>query len=366
MGGDAAGFDLPRAFDLMQRYRATNDPELLYELLQIKPFGYSAPDIPPGELHMMTATALIERFEQTEEIRYLDKAVELLREAAAAQREGDQQQHRIRCDLGGWLRTRFERAGDPSDLDEAVEIGRETVAGTGPGHPDHAGMLSQLGTSLMTRANWGELRPVADLDEAIGCFRRAAAEAANERERAMYLTNLSSALQSHFRKTGDPASLDEAVDANQQALDMLPTDTPFEAGILANLARALLGRFGRRGEHSDLDRAIQHAGQAIRLLGPGDPNLREIRLTLGEALRSRYEWLRDVADLDAAIDQFRLVADGVPADHAKYSGYVSGLSAALLVRFGLVGDMVDFAESAAWMRREPVPGRPEATREQRL
>lgn len=352
MDGDAANFDLPRAFDLMRRYQATKDPELLYELLQLKPFGYAAPDISPGQLHVMAAAELIERFEQTQQTRYLDKAVDLLREAARAQPEGSWQQQRILADLGSWLHTRFERGGDPADLDEAVEIGRRTVAATGTGHPDRAAMLSKLGTSLLSRADHGEQRPAPDLDEAIDCYRRAVAEATNDHERAMFLTNLSSALQSDFTKTGNPASLDESVDANQRALAALPADTPYQAAIHANLGRALLGRFGRHGEQPDLDQAIGHAQQAVRLLGPRDEHVREVRQILGRALRSRFEWLRDPADLDAAIEQFRLVAKGVPADHAQYSGYVAGLSSALLVRFGESGDMADFSESAAWARRE--------------
>ncbi|MFD0356655.1 tetratricopeptide repeat protein [Streptomyces sp. NPDC127110] len=349
----------------MRRYTETDDPEFLYELMQLGVLPQSVPGRPAGHLYVLAATALIERFDATEESGYLDKAISMLRGARLAQPPGDPQHHRILHDLGSSLRSRFERKGDRADLDEAVEIGRQTVLMTrpgAPGHPDHAGMLSELGNALMARFHSAADR--SDLDEAIECHRRAVdCEASPGRRRAMYLNNLGSALRFRFADTGRTAALEEAVDVCRSAVAAAPADGPDDSGLLANLSLVLQSRFGRFGDPADLDQAIAHARQAVRLLREGDPNLRKIRLVLGGVLRSRFEWRRSLGDLDEAIAQFRLVAESVPADHAQHTAYVADLASALLVRFGATGDMSDYLESAGYARpraSRTVRERPEA------
>lgn len=362
------GFNPLQGLELLQRYRETGDPAFLYEVLRRSPLGQAPHHGPPGYLHLQAAEELLERFDQTGEIGYLDMAIDMLRDAAVLRSDDDRQVARLMCDVGGHLRVRFERGGDTADLEEAVEIGRQTVAATGPGHPDHSGMLSQLGTSLMTRGNYDQTRSVSDLDEAITCFRRAVAEAPSAGPfRAMYLSNLSSALQSRFAESGDLASLDEAIDANRRALTILPPGDPRLAAMRANFCHALLTRFGRRGEEADLDQAIEHARRAALSMGTANPHLGEIRMILGKALRSRFEWRHEPTDLDAAIAQFRLVGTALPANHPLHFTCLQELSSALLVRFGTTGDMADFTESAAACRRQAsIPDDPGVTEEQRL
>ena len=82
--------------------------------------------------------------------------------------------------LGACLLLRFGRAEEAetlneatADLDEAIQVGRRAVDATPPGHSAEAMCLSNLGNTLLTR--FKRIRDDADLDEAIGCWRRASA-----------------------------------------------------------------------------------------------------------------------------------------------------------------------------------------------
>ena len=65
--------------------------------------------------------------------------------------------------------------------------------------------------------------------------------------RAMYLSNLGSALQTRFERTGGRPDLDAAVDVGRDAVAATPDDHPDRAGYLSNLGSALQTRFERTG-----------------------------------------------------------------------------------------------------------------------
>ena len=131
-------------------------------------------------------------------------------------------------------------------------------------------------------------------------------------DRAMYLSNLGSALRTRFERAGDGADLDAAIDAGRQAVDLTPPGHPDRAAYLSNLGLALLTRFERAGDGADLDAAIDAGRQAVDPTPPGHPDLARYLSNLGSSLLTRFERAGDGADLDAAIGCWQQ-ASQVPA-----------------------------------------------------
>ena len=70
-----------------------------------------------------------------------------------------------------------------------------------------------------------------DLDRAIVTNEQAVESTPDDHpDRAMYLNNLGSALQSRFERTGSMDDLDRAIVTNEQAVESTPDDHPDRAG----------------------------------------------------------------------------------------------------------------------------------------
>src|SRR6185295_12461858 len=104
-----------------------------------------------------------------------------------------------------------------------------------------------------------QFRVRSDLDEAIAAAREATARIPHEHpDRAAVLSNLGSALQVRFERTGTASDLNEAIALTRAALVVAPSDDPSYATILNNLGSAL--RQARRFEE-----AITAHNQALSL-----------------------------------------------------------------------------------------------------
>ena len=125
-------------------------------------------------------------------------------------------------------------------------------------------MLTTLERALRTR--FGRTGSLADLDEAIQADQDALAAAPGDHpNRAIVLSDLGVALQSRFAQTGSPTDLDEAIRFSQEAVTATPSGHAERAASLASLGQALWSRFGQTGELADLDEAIRLIQDAARL-----------------------------------------------------------------------------------------------------
>ena len=130
-----------------------------------------------------------------------------------------------------------------------------------------------------------------------------AASPTDHPDRADDLSNLGTALQTRFERTGDLADLDEAITSGGQAVAATPADHPDRAGYLSNLGIALRTRFERTGDLADLDEAIARraAGGGRHPRRPPRPRhvpVQPRRRPAGPGSSGPG----DLADLDAAID----------------------------------------------------------------
>ena len=99
---------------------------------------------------------------------------------------------------------------------------------------------------------------------------------------------------------GNPADLERAIVAWEEALGRTPADSPDRPAMLNNLGTGLRARYARTGELGDLERAIVTYEQALALIPAGSPNRPTILENFAKALRERYERAGRAEDLTRA------------------------------------------------------------------
>ncbi|MGW1779341.1 CHAT domain-containing protein [Streptomyces sp. NPDC002143] len=146
---------------------------------------------------------------------------------------------RCRSTLLRMLNQRFNRTGDVRALDRAIVLGDEAVAATPEDHPNRWMYLANLAVVLKARARRAE--DLGSLRHAIALEREMAelASRAGGRDRAAVLANLGNSLRLHFERSGDPASLEEAIAVGRTAVDGTAEDHHFRAHCELNLALSL-------------------------------------------------------------------------------------------------------------------------------
>ncbi|WP_034216574.1 hypothetical protein [Actinoplanes subtropicus] len=296
--------------------------------------------------------------------------------------------------LRGTIRlARFRLRHHRPSLDRAISHLERSAARLPPGHPDRPLVLAALSNGLIWR--YEQTSAAADLDAAVGRLREAiASPGVQAEERASFGSDLSAVLRSRFLRYGDPADLDEAIEAASEAVRHGDDPAP---GI-TNRALALLARYEATADTGDLLAALRDAREPAR-----GPLHRGQRLgALIGALGARYQYTGDPEDLNGAItagrealatlsrvDPYRaiyaselsqvlrvtgepaMLTEAVevaedalgddPADNVDHAGRLSTLSMALLMRHlagGDLGDLRRARELAGQALAAGGPGRP--------
>ncbi|TYK46940.1 CHAT domain-containing protein [Actinomadura decatromicini] len=284
------------------------------------------------------SSSLLTRFDRTESPADLREAVEFGRAAVDAAASDDPDRATYLSNLGNALLTRFECfGGDPADLDAAVEAGLAAVTGW-PDHPDHAAMASDLDRALRTKA--AHTDRASDLDKRIASLCASPGNAAR-------LSEFGGLLMARFQHSGDPADLDDAVQALRDAV--ASANPAHAAEQLAKLSDALRLRFVRTGREQDLLEAVEAARTGLAAAPDDHPDLRGRRSTLARALAA----LRDGGQVDAAVALARDAAADCPPDDPGRASYLSNLCYVLRRSFERGGDAADL-EAAIAAGREAV------------
>ncbi|MFE4606853.1 CHAT domain-containing protein [Streptomyces niveus] len=354
--------------------------------------------------------AVCRAYERGRHLPLLRRSVELFRVAVAGPHANPADRAMSLNNLGHALRLTYELTKDDAALDEAVAVAREAAGATG--HPEHAMFLSNLGLALiqlhlrhknadtldeaaaaarravdtasaadpnqpMYRNNLGVILHVwADAksdavaaDEAITLTRSAvAATAVGSPGRGSQLHILLMALQKQYERTAELGLLVEAVAVGREAVTSLPTGHPSRADALDRLANCLNGLFKRTGDVSALREGIAAGRAAVDALpADGAPYDRARYLhNLAENLRALAEHSPDRAAADEAVDVSRAAVAAVATvatvgDDPQHGWRLSGLAAALLLRYEYTGDPAELVEAVACERAviEAMPaGRP--------
>jgi len=289
---------------------------------------------------------------------------------------------------------RYHEDGLTSDLSDAIGLFTAVLDLTAP--DDTTARTLGLADALYRR--FERLRAPADLDEAVGLYRRALATASTQVRVA--LAGLVRTLTARYWDTGDLADLDEAVavldaldpggrsgqlewERSEQLADLLRVHFGHthasgdldraialyreaaagsaglaRAAVLRKLADALFAAFMVSGDDDNVDEAVRAAHAAVEATRVGDPEhsaclLTLVRLHLARADRHNTARPADVGgatggdDIDAAVRACRRLLNAVPRYHPDRPETLHLLGAALQARYARWGDLGDLAEACS-------------------
>jgi len=171
-----------------------------------------------------------------------------------------------------------------------------------------------------------------------------------------------------YQRNGNPAALDDVVEAYERILsllDLLAVDQAIIAAGRSDAGSWYLQRYWARGDLPDLDRALEHFHQAVAAMPKNHPDLSMSLSNLGTGLSNRFECTGHTEDLEEAITVYRQVVEATPPGHPDLAGYLSNLGTALSIRFEHTGRTEDLEEAITVCRQvveATSPGHPDLAR----
>lgn len=350
-GGDLAAYHGALAATQLHFFERTNELPWLDEAVEGFESAVTATSLKRHEqADMLTNLSIARRrrFSYTGDIEDLERAVKAGHEAVRATAADHPNLAIFLTNYGTALQMRFERTGNVADLDDAVEALRLAVHLTPEEHASRAVRMSALGMTLITHA--GRTGDAADFDAAIDICRKAVQLAPPDHpDRAIHLNNLGVALRAQFERTATPAILDEAVEFSKQAVHATPDNHPDLVSRLSNTGLALLTRYNRAGRLRDLDEAVEKMERAVAVVPPGHTERAVVLSNLSAALMARYLRTETPTDLTRAREAAQEAADTVPPGHpyeARYRANLSGILKAQHERTDSTTDLNDAVEAA--------------------
>jgi len=297
-------------------------------------------------LHNLAA-ALVTRFHHSGSLPDLDRAIEARQLVANLSVDGSARADAL-ADLTDSLFERFTQTHSSSDLSAGIQVSRAAIAAwPDKSHPGRFQANLGLGLYLSSEQSANP----DDLDDAIVAMRLATGMAVDGSvSKALVLNWLGIALHRRYQRTGDPASLTEAVACGREAVSILQ-EPEHRPAFLSNLAGTLTDVFEVFGRLSDLEESIAQVREALNLASPGSADWASYQHTLGNALRRRYDRLVEIADLDESIVRSRAAVDALPSGHPSLASFESTLSARLRVRSERLGTPSDLDEAISIGRR---------------
>ena len=163
------------------------------------------------------------------------------------------------------------------------------------------------------------------------------------------LYNLAESLKKKFVKTGDIATLDEAIALHRSALDLrLAAGHPSRHWSLFWLACCLRNRYRKQGTLPDLEEAITLDRAALDLRPEGHPDRFHSLNNLACSLDDRYRKQASLADLEEAIPLYRAALELCPPAHSGLA--LNNLASSLRLRFLELGANSDIEEAISLHR----------------
>jgi len=264
----------------------------------------------------------------------LNRAVAVGEASVSACPEGDAARAGCLANLADSLHARFERDGDAASSEDALAVYQAAVAATLSGHPLHGVALGKLGAALTSR--FTVFSRIEDLDEAIRLCTQAAAETADSEFYAQAQTNLGSALAVRGAWIGSHADLEGGITACRNAVEATAAGEAAASTRWLNLAAALHDRYQLIGARDDLDGAIAAVRSALSAATAAEDSpvyLAMLFANVSNLLRIRGDLNDDRADLEAALASARQALALCPEGHPARADRVNNLGTALLSWF---------------------------------
>ncbi|KAF8752096.1 TPR-like protein [Rhizoctonia solani] len=320
--GEAA--DLDRALEHKSRALAlTPDghPEL--------PRRHASLGVSYGDRYQRLGVSYTDRYRRLGEAADLDRSLEHRSRALALTPDGHPELPRRHASLGVSYGDRYRRLGEAADHDRSFEHYSRALALTPDGHPDLPGRHASLGVSYTDR--YRRLGEAADLDRSLEHRSRALAltpDGHPDLPRRSQVSGTRAHSDGHpdlpdrhaylgvsytyrYRRLGEAADLDRALEHKSRALALTPDGHPElprrhdDLGVLYTIDTNGWDRYRRLGEAADLDKSLEHYSRAIALTPLGHPHspLRHFNYAL--SCHHQYLHTADSYFLQVSLDSFR-------------------------------------------------------------
>jgi CHAT domain-containing protein len=233
------------------------------------------------------------------------------------------------------LQWRAAERGTTEGLATAVARSRHAMRLVAPHDGKLAAFCSNLASAQLTLYHLGG--DATDLDAAIVTAEEAREVAASGSFAASATRTLASALDTRFRKLGNPADIARAIELGEEAVRIGEVHNTHDLDASRELLSDILARrFEAFGSIDDVHRAI-----GLReAKGPGSdagfPGARDGGL--GRLLRLRWTMLHDATDIDRAVE---LLRRSVEASHTSNPVRSTNLGNALVDRYAVRGELPD-------------------------
>lgn len=280
------------------------------------------------KLYLNLGTLYASRFNRTNDLIYLDEALEWLNRVMMAAIARSDIHTRAQTNLGATLLARFMRLGNEQDLTQAHEHCLQALQACFPHNPLRAICATNLTATLLARSmRTGFL---ADFRESIDML-EAEIELTQPRSpiRAVLLANLALCFDEIQHISGDPAAHEAAITRYREALNLSDTDTPNWL-THQNLAASLYLRYKRERKDTDLEEAFAIWRAIIQHTSSGSNTHLYALASLGGALTEQAQTLKDPIIIEEAISLCeQAYAQGTP-DHPNYVQVLNNLGFALM------------------------------------
>ena len=291
-----------------------------------------------------SAESLRKKFEKTDDVTHLDKAIALHRSALNLRPAGHPNRHWSLAWLAWCSLERYRKQSKLLDLEEAIELGRAALDLRPEGDFDRSLSLNNVACSLEDR--YRRLASIPDLEESITLYRAALKlRPLGHPGRALALNNLASSLRLRFLELGVNDNIKEAISFHRSALDLCLEGHPDRWLILSELAVSLCGRYDKQGLVEELEEAITLGRAALKLPLKFQFHRARPSIDLGNALRRRFLTLGADADIEEAISLNRSALNFRPAGHPDRSDSLHSLALCLSNRYDKQASIADLEEA---------------------
>ncbi|MEV4008975.1 CHAT domain-containing tetratricopeptide repeat protein [Nonomuraea angiospora] len=272
----------------------------------------------------------------------VDEVVNLYETAVAVSRDEGPWHRSVLAGLAGALLTRFRLYSDRQDLDRAIELARQAAAADDV-EPLSGMLLSNLADALLLRHQVTGF--AGDLDEAVELGTRALTLARNSIRAPTVMLRLAQSLQARFEQSRSAEAIDSALAILQEAASEAGRGSAEYIGALTALSTAARLRYSILGDPDDLMLGVQSARRARDAASFESARARAAETNLALALLARYRATGDRGDLDEAASAGERALTGTP-DFAPHQAQVFSAAAAIRHERYLATGLADDEQAA--------------------
>jgi len=324
-----------------QHYRASGDTLALNNAVDRWDNILQAPallDVPSdvqARLLNNMAIALRLRFQVNESRQDLERALTLLRQAAALTPAASPVAVGIRVNMANVLTDLAYMDGDPDTLEAAITIYQNVLENDRQTPQERAKSQLNLARALLYRFERGS--KMADVNGAVALWKSALATAADS-DKLLIMLSLSGALGTRYRATNQPADLDWALELAEALVQNASVALADYPDYQLNLGNRLRERYARDDRVEDLHRAIAVYSDARQQTAEGSVRQRAAVLNcLGQAYLERYWRLDEIGDLVSASIYCAAAVELTPASAPARATHLRALAAVLKARYDKFG-----------------------------